>query len=116
MKFISFKDGVVLDRVALKLIQALPTIHSVFEAYGYATTVTSGREGDHMATSKHTQRIIQALDFRTWENSRGIQISDARKVEIAASLRLALNALFPNTFDVVVEWSHIHIEIDEREL
>ena len=74
---------------------------------GQGVTITGGTEEGHR-TIVHTNGC--AIDIRTRYDYRSDQWSDTIKNRIATKLRDRLN----EEFDVVVESTHIHIELDRR--
>jgi len=95
------KHGVRINGVSPEIAVAMQISDDVFKELGYkGMTVTSICDGKHMEGSKHYTG--EAFDVRTRIFNDG-QISS-----IAAALRNALG----KEFDVVIEMSHIHVEID----
>jgi hypothetical protein len=108
---LSVKDGVKIDKLDERYVIALPLIYRTFEDHipGMPVVITSGADGDHMEGSKHYTVPLKALDWRTWVDDRGTQLSTERKWELVSSLRNVL----PRCFQFEVEGTHIHIEIDD---
>jgi len=92
------KEGVVLD-LASALHNKLPVIEEAFGYFESLLTITSGREGVHMEGSKHYTG--EAIDCRTRH------LDFQHRKWIVQRLQMKLKA----EFDVVLEHSHIHIEV-----
>lgn len=74
----------------------------IWQKYGYVLTVTAGRDGTHMAQSKHYLGLAE--DYRT----RGIPADTlARMIDEA---RRSLGS----DYDVVNEDDHLHVEYDPK--
>ena len=101
----SVKPGVEITGLHLRMLDALPKIARVFEAFGYDTTVTSGRDGEHMNGSLHY--VGRALDFRTWADSQGTQLQASGKEKICDEILREIGY----DFDVIPERTHIHVEL-----
>jgi hypothetical protein len=99
---LSVKPGVDISHLDPRWLQVLPIIHSCFALHGSDLTITSGRDGDHKEGSLHYAVPMRALDFRIWH------VNDVPA--LAEALRVALGP----DFDVVVEDTHIHIELDPK--
>lgn len=100
MSTLSIKEGVQLTQLHRRLVLALPTILAVMEIHGSDTTITSGRDGVHSEGSLHYTFPGRAIDLRIWH------LDDA-----AATVKDLQLALGPD-FDVVLEDTHIHVELD----
>jgi hypothetical protein len=96
------KSGVVLDDPLKPTTEAIKiAAERAFAEWNLTAVITSGRDGVHMASSKHYTG--DALDFRRWQ-------SDAigRTTQIVEHMR----SLLGSEFDVVLERTHIHAEYD----
>lgn len=87
------------------MLDAVPRIARVFDAFGYQATITSGRDGDHMEGSLHY--VGRALDWRTWADDHGTQIRASIKEKIVDEIQREIGP----RFDVVPEATHIHVEL-----
>jgi hypothetical protein len=87
------------------MVDAIPRICRVFEAFGYNSTITSGRDGEHMTGSLHYQG--KALDWRTWANDQGEQIRDSVKDAICNEIMRECPGI-----QAIPEATHIHTEQD----
>jgi len=94
------KEGVDLNGIDVGIIEELPTICFVLNNYGSPLVLTSGLEGEHMEGSLHYEG--KAVDVRTWH-------IEGREDEVVSKLIEKL----PDYFDVVLEPTHIHIELDD---
>jgi hypothetical protein len=99
---LTVKSGVRIRRLHVEYVAQLPLICSTIAAYGQEPTITSGNDGKHMTGSLHYTDPLCALDWRTW---------NIRDVELCAA---ELRQVLPDKFDVVVEKTHIHIELDDK--
>lgn len=104
MSTFSIKPGVDLSDLSQEMFQGMGIVASVYFSMGYNCTVTSGRDGTHMPTSKHYDRPGNALDFRT----RDVIAKDRQQ------LANAVKAAIGKSFDVVLEGDHLHVEYDPK--
>ncbi len=95
------KNGVVLLGLKLEMRKVLIEADKVWKAHGQELTITSGLDGIHSPGSLHPYGY--ALDLRTR------YFDKAEYTTIAAELRAALG----DKYDVIVHYTHIHIEYDE---
>lgn len=105
---IELKSGVRLEGVKPETVLAIMVAQSVFVKAGHKFTVTSISDGKHRKGSFHYSGF--AFDIRTWADNHGTQLPDRIKEFLAQKLRDALG----EEFDVVVEATHIHVEMDVR--
>lgn len=98
-----FKAGVVMWQMDPKLEAALDRIDAVHRiVVDRDAIVTSARDGKHSERSLHYEG--RAIDLRTRDLSSGQQefLAERLKVELG-----------PN-YDVVLEETHIHVELDPK--
>jgi hypothetical protein len=101
------KAGASLENVSWRMFYAAILAEGIFKKHGAnELVITSGADGKHSLLSKHypennASRLVEALDFRTWNVDKDI---------VAADLRRKLG---PN-YDVVIESTHIHVEYDPK--
>jgi len=91
------------------LVEAMMKVAVLYDNLGIKgvrACVTSVMDGRHSSNSLHYQG--KAFDVRTWADTRGNQMSVNEKEAIANKVRDILGG----DFDVVVESTHIHIELD----
>lgn len=94
------KEGVDINGLHPRMIDALPTICSVFGAFESPAVCTSGTDGEHMVGSLHYEH--KALDWRIW------YIEESRVAHLVEILQKELGP----QYDVVQESTHIHVEYD----
>lgn len=97
------KEGVSLEGLHQQMHMALLIIEEAYFEKGAELTVTSTTEGDHGHHSLHYAGY--AVDCRTRD------VTPALASEIAAVLSSRLRAV-DSRFDVVLEPTHIHVELD----
>lgn len=97
---LSLKPGVRFENISDSIVDQLPTICRVYRSFGQTCTITSARDGTHMAGSKHYTG--EAIDLRT----RDFSLPERR--EVHQTLQIVLGS----DFDVVLEKDHIHLEFD----
>lgn len=109
---LSFKDGVVVDRLHYSMVVALPAVMEVYAAHGYQNvTVTEGNDTiNRQHFSYHKTIPLRALDFRTWADDKGTQMDMAQKAAIAVDLRRKLG----KQYDVVYGRWNLHVEFDPK--
>lgn len=97
---LSIKPGVRVRGVSNEILLAIMVAQSVFEYFKEDMTITSITDGDHKAGSLHNTG--DAVDLRTRE-------VDPRFIsQLVAQLQTSLG----NSYDVVLEDDHIHVEYD----
>jgi hypothetical protein len=97
------KVGAVLHGLHQQVCQAIPMIANLYEAVTLRRMViTSGREGSHSSKSLHYYG--RAIDIRTRD------LSTEQIVELQSELKSMLG----RNWDVIIEPSHMHIELDWR--
>lgn len=103
------KKGVQINGVQPEIVLAMMVAKQIWEDNGYRYYCTSILDGKHSKKSLHYAGL--AFDSRTWTNEwDGTQIPDEDKQRLAQLLREALGP----DFDVVVERTHIHTELDPK--
>jgi len=105
------KNGVIFIFPHPGLVYALDIVNLVWRhLFGKPPTITSGRDGTHSTGSLHygTKDDFRerAFDLRTRD------LTETQKNLATVTLRKWLG----EGFDVVLEETHIHIEVDLREL
>lgn len=105
---IKFKEGVEIEGIVPDIITAMSKVDDYLSYYrASGLIVTAGSDGKHKEGSKHYTG--EAFDMRTWTTpTSGIQLNKGNKEKIAYDLRQILGS----DFDVIVEATHIHIELD----
>lgn len=97
------KAGVQWFRMDARVEQALDKMAATWlRVTAQPLVITSGRDGEHSATSLHYEG--RALDVRTRT------LTGPQQEQVATALRTELGA----DWDVVIEKHHIHIELDRR--
>jgi hypothetical protein len=102
---VALKKGVALNGVQPEIVVAIMVCDAVLAARGIDTVLTSVTDGVHSPGSYHYAGF--AFDLRTWAVD-----SDRSKLELVDAIREALT----DEFDVVLEHSHIHVEMDLRKI
>jgi len=97
------KRGVRLHGVCPQMFWAADTVKDLWAEYDYPYCITSGIEGKHSERSDHWKGL--ALDFRTWNDLSGKQLSSFVK----KSLKSELERLLGDEFYVLMEGNHLHI-------
>lgn len=97
------KENVELGGLHVQLHMALTVAEKVWKSFGYELTVTSTTEGDHGTHSLHYAGY--AVDLRTRDVAQ--ELVD----QIASKLQSDLRSI-DSRYDVVVEPTHIHVELD----
>jgi len=93
------KAGVDISRLNREIRRALPKIEAVYDQYLETFVITSTFEGNHGAGSLHYAN--DAVDV-------GLPKKDVKEIFNAIKEDLG------NSFDVVWEGDHIHIEYDPK--
>ena len=99
---IEYKSSSVVMQLSAELLAALPIILQAYAYFDDKLTITSGRDGAHMANSLHY--VGEAVDIRIW------RLSKREQRLLVAALAVALG----HDYDVVLEKTHIHIERDVK--
>lgn len=99
---LSLKPGVSMSKLQPQIVLGLIAIHSLFQRYGYACTITSICDGVHRPNSLHG--VGAAVDLRIRA------IGSANVERLVSDIRQALGS----DFDVVLEVDHIHVEYDPK--
>lgn len=95
------KDGVDLRGLQPVMSVALDVSRDAYRKYGSEVVLTSGRDGNHKANSKHYEGL--AVDLR-------ISNLGGKEKSVFNEIKNALN----EQWDVVLESDHIHIEFDPK--
>jgi hypothetical protein len=102
------KKGVSVFGVRPEMLFAVGVAESVYlEEVGQGVTITSVTDGNHRSI---VHGVGCGVDIRTRFDGRAEQWSDTTKHRIAKKIIDRLNG----EFDVVIEKTHIHIELDRR--
>lgn len=97
-----YKEGVDPRGAGPQIQYAIHVAESIYNRRGRQLTVTSLREGEHMAGSLHP--VGQAADLRTRE----------LPPSLAAEIAVELAAMLGADYDVILESHHIHVEYDPK--
>ena len=98
------KNGVRLHGVVPQMFYAANVAEKVWLEQGFSHfAITSGIEGKHKHSSQHWEG--HALDFRTWLDKNGTQMTKLQRDSLGRALRRALS----DEYVVVVEGNHIHV-------
>lgn len=106
------KTGVDVRFLRPEITARLWTIEQIFLFHapnGYEFILTSGTEGKHSVNSLHYKGL--AVDIRRWywaHNGERTDLGIDTLIKIRADL---VQALGPD-WDIVLERSHVHIELD----
>lgn len=95
--------SVNLNGLEWPIVHALSTALFVYTTHKLDLTLTSAKDGIHMPKSKHYDGM--AIDLR---------IKNIPHKEITKSIVQELKNLLGETYDVVLESDHIHIEFDPK--
>jgi len=93
------KPGALLS-TRFEIQHARSIIARIWQAHGYALTVTSGLDSTHSATSLHYVGLAE--DYRT----RDVAPSDL------AIMVNEVRAALGSDYDVILETDHLHVEYD----
>ena len=100
---ITFKQGVDCTKISDKTFVAILTAHRIMERMGVSVlVVTSLRDGEHMAGSKHYDG--DAFDLRIWA------LNKLQAADYTAQLSVDLG----DDYDVILHETHIHVEYDPK--
>ena len=102
------KEGVDFNGVQPETIMGMLVVDRIMEEEGHIRCVTSILDGKHMAGSQHYAGL--AFDQRTWADKSGNQLPMKEKLRLAELFKLYLG----DSWDVVVEDTHIHCELDSK--
>lgn len=107
MMNIQIKPGVDLHGLSPKIWEKVWGIAAAFDALGYECIITSGRDGQHMRTSKHYTG--EALDFR----AHHIKAGNHR-----AAILAKIVGVCGKGYDVILHGEgdaiHYHVEYDPK--
>jgi hypothetical protein len=105
------KDNVVFIFPHPGILLALDVVNLYWrKTFGKAPTITSGRDGVHSENSYH---YGTATDFR--ERAFDVRTFDLTPTE-AFQARLVLSRILGTAFDVILEGTHLHFELDLKEI
>lgn len=96
------KDGVRIRGLSPEAVVALMMAEPIWRDHAQELVVTSATDGNHSTGSLH--HTGEAVDLRTRYFQRG------ESEEVAEELRAAL----PDSYDVVNEGTHMHVEHDPK--
>lgn len=99
---LQLKRGISIKGISANLMPALIIANEIFSSIGKPLVITSLLDGEHMINSKHY--IGDAMDIRIFHLNKN------ELKEVLDSLR---SALF-NSYNIILEKDHIHIELDEN--
>lgn len=102
----NMKKGVTFVGIKPETVLAMMVAKGVWERSGYTYTATSITDGKHSEGSLHYDGY--AFDSRTWIDGNGTQMPIDLKNRIADELQRQLG----DDWDVVVEPTHIHVELE----
>jgi len=97
------KQGVRLHGVVPQMFWAASVVENLWKENDYPFCITSGIEGKHSHSSDHWKGM--AMDFRTWADLTGKQLSRVVK----DSLRVELQRLLGDEYYILVEGNHLHV-------
>ncbi len=102
---IKVKSGVRLHGITPQIVLAIQVANAIWELNGYGSffCITSGIEGVHKRQSQHASG--NAVDFRTWSDNSGTQMSKVSKDSIVSQLQENLS----EEYFVLAEGNHIHL-------
>ena len=106
----SVKPGTVIDRLHARMADAIPICVRVLNRHGVIpATITEGNDTiGRKHRSFHKGIPCRALDWRTWADDSGKQLSDDKKQEIVNELQVELGIEYDVTFGKL----NIHTEFD----
>lgn len=104
------KEGVNLHGLQLPMRAVLRIASQLWGEMNYPFVVTSARDGIHSPGSLHYYGL--AIDFRTWRNGMGKQMTDEERDVLVGLLRLNLGEISDH-YQVIAEKTHIHVEYDD---
>uniref|UniRef100_A0A6M3MEL8 Peptidase n=1 Tax=viral metagenome TaxID=1070528 RepID=A0A6M3MEL8_9ZZZZ len=93
------KAGVDISRLNREIRRSLPWAESVYNQYQKRFVVTSTYEGNHGAGSLHYANEAYDLELPVIGGNKIYQ---------------GMKNTFPDTFDIVLERDHIHVEHDPK--
>jgi len=93
------KAGVDISRLNREIRRSLPWAESVYDQYSKRFVITSTYEGNHGAGSLHYGNDAYDLELPVKNGKRIYQ---------------GIKDTFPESFDVVLESDHIHVEYDPK--
>ena len=102
------KQGVDFNGVQPETIMGMLIVDRIMEQEGHIRCVTAILDGKHKVGSFHYAGL--AFDQRTWADAQGTQLPHHEKERLAALFRKLLGP----SWDVVVEATHIHCELDAK--
>jgi hypothetical protein len=110
------KEGASLDGFTVEAVDVVAAAMRVWAIYGlYNLTITSGTDGKHTASnSGHTKDFAGdeyfgfAMDLRTYDMPGGY------RGQLAYTVVAARKAVLGPGYDVILEDTHIHVELDRR--
>lgn len=100
---VKFKPGVLLGEMHPSLVATIPVVEGVFAKFGVDLVITSVADGDHSDGSYHYSVPVRAYDCRTRH------LPPWATPELVASL---IREALTQEFDLVVEETHLHLELD----
>lgn len=95
------KPGVRIDWLTPQLVLAAVAAYHIYDFYGEAFMITSGNDGKHMVGSLHYC-------------GRALDIARPKTVDTAVILEL-LRETLGESYDILDELDHIHIEFDPKD-
>ncbi|MBW2091016.1 MAG: hypothetical protein JRI34_02680 [Deltaproteobacteria bacterium] len=93
------KAGVDISRLNRETRRSLPWAEHIYAQYNERFVITSTYEGNHGAGSLHYSDDAYDLERPAMNGKR---------------IYLAIKDTFPESFDIVLEDDHIHIEYDPK--
>ena len=101
----AIKNGAVIHGLQPEILRAWDMVDEVYVSYGFELCVlTSGTDGKHGAQSFHPYGL--AIDLRTWDFPGDTALS----ARVVAAIKTKLG----DTYDVVLESDHLHIEYQPK--
>lgn len=96
------KNGVSIKGLKPEILFAIMVTNEVYKSFGFELVITSIMDGKHSSGSFHYKGM--AFDCRT------SMLSGQQKIDIVRTLKDKMD----ESFDIVLESTHIHIEYDPK--
>lgn len=109
----TIKPGADVRFIRPEVAARLWTIEQIFKHHapeGYEFVITSGTEGRHSVNSLHYKGL--AIDVRRWWREPGLVETHDLGVDTLSKIRRDLVQALGRDWDIVIERTHVHIELD----